>query len=241
MRHNWRGVQEWNKDGIILSTTSNEASKLFDASLNQFLGWFDDDSVGGLENSMKKMKEADPNFVLGQCLAFGIEFMGTEHNINCDKFKQRIDCFTKLGETQTLSYCEQQHVEAIKYFAKNDFYSASKCYEKILVECPQDIFALKMAQDSYFFLGLLPELKDSVARVAPVWEAKNIPLKSYLNEITTKSYFYGMYAFGLEENHFYRKAESEARKGLQLNANDSWATHALAHVFEMEGRTSEGL
>ncbi|RWS18572.1 hypothetical protein B4U80_08638, partial [Leptotrombidium deliense] len=168
-----------------------------------FLGWFDDDSVGGLENSMKKMIEADPNFVLGQCFAFGMEFAGAPNNTNCDKFKQRNDFLTNLVETQTLSYCEQQHVEAIKYFAKNDFYSASKYYEKILVECPHDIFALRMAQDSYLSLGLLPEMKDSVARVAPVWEAKNIPMKSY---------FYGMYAFGLEENHFYRKAESEAKK-----------------------------
>ena len=28
----------------------------------QYIGWYDDDSVGGIENSVAKMLEADPNF-----------------------------------------------------------------------------------------------------------------------------------------------------------------------------------
>lgn len=50
-----------------------------------------------------------------------------------------------------------------------------------------------------------------------------------------------MYAFGLVETNFHAKAEVEAHKGLQRNCKDGWATHALAHVFEMDNRPDEGI
>lgn len=50
-----------------------------------------------------------------------------------------------------------------------------------------------------------------------------------------------MYAFGLVETNFHRKAESEALKGLDREPKDGWAMHALAHVYEMEGRADEGI
>jgi len=39
----------------------------------------------------------------------------------------------------------------------------------------------------------------------------------------------------------YAEAEKEAKNGLLLNPNDGWATHALAHILEMEGRYKEGI
>lgn len=50
-----------------------------------------------------------------------------------------------------------------------------------------------------------------------------------------------MYAFGLVETNFHSRAEKEARKGLERNQYDGWATHALSHVFEMESRADEGI
>ncbi|VBB35509.1 unnamed protein product, partial [Acanthocheilonema viteae] len=50
-----------------------------------------------------------------------------------------------------------------------------------------------------------------------------------------------MYAFGLEECEQYDEAESYARKGLELNRYDAWATHALAHCMEINGRFEEGI
>lgn len=57
----------------------------------------------------------------------------------------------------------------------------------------------------------------------------------------SSSYLHGMYAFGLVETNFHAKAELEAHKGLQRNPKDGWATHALAHVFEMDNRPDEGI
>jgi hypothetical protein len=55
------------------------------------------------------------------------------------------------------------------------------------------------------------------------------------------SYVYGLYSFGLEETFDYDKASVYAKKSLDENRFDGWATHSLARVFEMKGSTEEGL
>jgi len=54
------------------------------------------------------------------------------------------------------------------------------------------------------------------------------------------SYILGMQAFGFEECNQYDKAELVARTALEMQPRDPWAIHALAHVFEMQGRFDEG-
>jgi hypothetical protein len=38
----------------------------------------------------------------------------------------------------------------------------------------------------------------------------------------------------------YPEAEAAARRALDANPCDAWAVHALIHVFEMTGRSSDG-
>lgn len=48
-------------------------------------------------------------------------------------------------------------------------------WEDILTENPTDMFALKMAHDSYFYLGYQAQIRDSIARVLPRWN-ESMPL-----------------------------------------------------------------
>jgi tetratricopeptide (TPR) repeat protein len=50
-----------------------------------------------------------------------------------------------------------------------------------------------------------------------------------------------MYAFALEENGQYRRAEKIARRALVLDPRHPGAIHVIAHVMEMQGRAREGL
>jgi hypothetical protein len=50
-----------------------------------------------------------------------------------------------------------------------------------------------------------------------------------------------MYAFALEENGQYRRAEKSARRALALCPGHPGAIHVLAHVMEMQGCVREGL
>ena len=43
-------------------------------------------------------------------------------------------------------------------------------WEDILVDHPTDMFAIKMAHDSYFYLGYQPQMRDSIARVMKKWK-----------------------------------------------------------------------
>ncbi|KAI1290173.1 Tetratricopeptide repeat protein 38 [Halotydeus destructor] len=229
----FRGVLEWLNDGIPLGTQSNEAARLYDAAVSQYVGWYDDANMGGLEATIKKMVEVDPTFVGGRALELGLQVMSTQSTTRLDKqLESNLNHLKQLSERVNVPFREKKHVEAVLSFAKGDLYGAALSWEDVLLEHPTDIAALNMASTTYFFLGRQFELRDSVARVLPYWTSTAIPLKSYLH---------GMYAFGLCETNFYAKAEREALKGLEREPRDGWAAHALAHVYEMEGRADEGI
>jgi tetratricopeptide (TPR) repeat protein len=93
--------------------------------------------------------------------------------------------------------------------------------------------SIKFLSDTYFYIGDRDMLRDSIARILPIWETSlDRPLKSYL---------YGMYAFGLGETNMIERAEKEARFALEINPHDGWATHALAHALEYAGEVSQGI
>lgn len=171
--------------------------------------------------------------MLGHAFTFGLQLLATADTIRTNpSLKQEYENLKTLAQSKPLTPREESHVKAICLWAEGKPTSACEVWENILIEWPTDIHALKMAHDSYFYLGDSPQIRDSVARVLPVWEAKRPPLKSYL---------YGFYAFGLEENNHFDKAETYGRKGLEENRFDGWSTHSLAHCFEMQGQTKKGM
>lgn len=126
---------------------------------------------------------------------------------------------------------ELHHLAAARAWADGDWQAAARALEQALVAGPRDLLALKVAQDLYFFLGNRLELRDVAARVLPAWPESD-PAWGYVQ---------GIWAFGLEENGDYRAAEAAARNSLARNPKDVWGVHALAHVFEMEGRHEPGV
>lgn len=230
-RSNWRGSKDWIDFGVPVTSPSDEACKLFDAVLTQYVGWYDESSVGGIEASIDKMITADPNFVMGHVLKNGLDLLGTGRTIELDpEFKKDMNNLEKLGE-QKITPNERQHIAAVKYWSTGEMKKACAVWEGILLDNPKDMLALKFAHDSYFYLGLYPQMRDGIARVMPFWKS-SMPLYGYL---------FGMHAFGLEETLLYDQAEKTARKGLDFNRHDAWATHAMAHVLEMNGRQDDGI
>ncbi|KAL5013448.1 hypothetical protein ScPMuIL_007718 [Solemya velum] len=231
-RTEWRDCKEWSNFGLPMSTTNNEACKLYDASLSQYVGWYDDPSLGGLEPTLKKMLDADPDFVMGHAMSIGLDLMATGHTMNLDaEFGLEIYNMAALAEKQKITEREKKHVLAVKLCAEGEMSRAAVVWENILMDHPLDLLALKFCHDSYFYLGYQPQMRDSVARVLPHWKP-TMPLYGYL---------LGMHSFGLEETNLYEQAEKTARKSLEINPSDAWATHTMAHVMEMMGRQDEGI
>ena len=50
-----------------------------------------------------------------------------------------------------------------------------------------------------------------------------------------------MQSYGLEECAEYREASLVGRRACELNPDDIWAGHAMAHVFQMDSRWLDGL
>ncbi|MGP8060914.1 MAG: tetratricopeptide repeat protein [Acidimicrobiales bacterium] len=126
---------------------------------------------------------------------------------------------------------EACHLQAARAWADGELGRALGALEQALVRHPRDLLALKIAQDLYFATGQSPALRDVAGRVLAAWPVGH-PGWGYVQ---------GMYAFGLEENGQYREAEERARAALAHDRRDVWAAHALAHVFEMEGRAQAGV
>ncbi|MDA0261948.1 MAG: tetratricopeptide repeat protein, partial [Proteobacteria bacterium] len=126
---------------------------------------------------------------------------------------------------------ERRHIDALRAWSARDIVGATSIWEEILLSWPRDIVALRLAHFTHFYLGDSPNLRDSIGRVLHAWDE------------TSPGYPYllGMWAFGLEENGDFVRAESAGRKAVELNPGNIWAVHAVAHVMEMQGRTQDGI
>jgi tetratricopeptide (TPR) repeat protein len=133
-----------------------------------------------------------------------------------------------VGPTSTR---ERLHLQAALAWARGQLDVAARFYDLALAREPKDLLALRVGHDLAFFQGDSRNIRDVVGRVRHAWSEEDERFGAVE----------GMHAFGLEENGDYRRAEATARAALAAEPADVWAHHALAHVFEMEGRTDEGI
>jgi len=134
---------------------------------------------------------------------------------------------TKRGVTER----ERRHLAALKAWCAGDAEAALAQWETILAAHPRDVLAIRLAHFWHFYIGDPLKLRDSVTRVLPGWD-ENIPGYGFV---------LGCHAFGLEESGDYDAAERAGRRAVEINPQDAWAVHAVAHVLEMQDRTDEGI
>ena len=125
----------------------------------------------------------------------------------------------------------RRHAAAARAWLEGDPALALERYGAIVIDWPRDILALVVAHALDFRLGRRRMMRDRIAQVLPEWEAAVPGYASVL----------AMYAFALEENGQYRRAEKMARRALALDPRHPGAIHVVAHVMEMQGRAREGL
>lgn len=102
--------------------------------------------------------------------------------------------------------------------------------EGALRQSPADALLVRLLHDIYFFLGDNLNLRNSVARCMQSWDP-SMPGYGFVS---------GMLSFGFEECLQFDRAEDFGMQAVNLNPEDSWAVHAVAHVYEMTCRSREG-
>lgn len=126
---------------------------------------------------------------------------------------------------------ERAHLRAIGLVLGNRWHAAGRVLEDLAVEWPLDSIALQVGHQIDFFIGDSRMLRDRIARALPHWSPSMPGYHALL----------GMHAFGLEESGQYEPAEAQGRRAVEIEPRDAWAQHAVAHVYEMQGRRREGI
>ena len=126
---------------------------------------------------------------------------------------------------------ERGYAKALALYLQGDLGATADRLERVMAACPRDAFALKLVQSIRFVMGDGAGMRRSIEAVHDVYDLDH-PAAAYVN---------GCYAFTLEETGDYRAAEARGRDAVLRAADDAWGVHAVAHVFDMTGRTREGV
>ena len=209
--------------GLPLTAANAGAVAAFDATVDAYLG-FGRDTGDRLKATLK----ADPTMPLAHVLR-GAFFLLMGKPSLLAKAAEASAAANRSLDSATAR--ERRHTAALAAWCKGDFEGALREWEAILAETPRDVVALKLAHYLHFYLGDSGAMRDSVARTLHAWD-ESVP--GYAAVL-------GMRAFGLEESGAYDEAERAGRRAVELNPDDPWAVHAVAHVLEMQDRAREGV
>jgi hypothetical protein len=204
------------------TTGANEESLAhFEAALHQFRCY-----VGDPLASVDAALSAAPQMVMAHVLKAYLHLMGTEPAA-LPVARQCHEAATRLAATER----ERGHLEAVRLLAEGRWRAAGRTLEDVSIGYPCDALALQAGHQIDFFRGDSRMLRDRIARALPAWH-RSIP--GYHAVL-------GMHAFGLEETGDYAGAEKQGRTAVELERRDTWAWHAVAHVYEMRNQPRDGL
>ncbi|HEX7217967.1 MAG TPA: tetratricopeptide repeat protein [Burkholderiales bacterium] len=208
-------------NGLAISTRSDAARAAFDRTLKSYGGNRVDTS-----DHLGATLAADPQFALGHCVK-GYLMMLMYNAAALPKVAQA----EAVARSLPANPREQLHIEALAAWSAADLARALRLWEQILAAYPADVLALRLSHFNYFWTGQREEMRASAERVAPRWSdgAGSYPL------------MLSCLAFGREECGDYGGAEQAGRRAVELDPADGWGAHAVAHVFEMQGRQAEGI
>lgn len=209
--------------GVPVGTADPDNLAALERAHDMALG-FHGDAVAEIDARLA----AAPDFVMGHVFKAGVLTQAMERRV-------QPEMVAALERAEALAHRangrERGHMAAIRAWAAGDFARACALWDEVLLEHPRDLLALHLAHLSDVLLGHTHELRDRVARVLPEWH-EGVPGYGWV---------LGFYAFGLEENRDFARAEETGRRAVAINPRDAYAIHAVAHVHETTGRQRCGI
>jgi len=126
---------------------------------------------------------------------------------------------------------EQLYIDALAYALSGRLMASVKCMENVLAQHPTDLLALVFLQSELFWLGEMDWSAQVSSTVEQHWNA----------DVPGYAAFLAVRAFDLEEAGHYGQSERMARQALEVDPNEVWGSHALAHIMLMQNRIDEGI
>jgi tetratricopeptide (TPR) repeat protein len=211
-------------DGLPITARDSKGAALLDQAVESYLAARLD-----TPKLLKRAMAADPGHLMARC------FMGYLTRLAGDR--------TNAGTARSLlaglraeldggagTPWERDHVTALGLWLDDDLAALMQHFEAMLERRPADLLSLRMLHYLYFYDGDAVRMRGSVGQRLRHFAGHRL-----------EGYVLGMYAFGLEEAGDHAEAERFGREAVERNPADLWATHAVAHVLQMQGRAAEGM
>jgi tetratricopeptide (TPR) repeat protein len=209
--------------GLSVTASSQQAVDAFDKAVMSYLGFGTDIGV-----RLKEALTLDSNFVLAHCFK-GYLFLLMGSRPLVPRAQKELEVVQ--AHAASITAREQLHVKALEAWCRLDLAGATLAWDSAVREHPTDVLAVKMLHYTHFYMGDSRNLHRSVDRAISAWTS-SMPAYGYM---------LSMQAFGLEETGAYDEALNTGQRAFQINANDAWAVHAVAHVHEMRDDRVPGL
>ena len=210
-------------NGVALSTAHPLAREAWNRASMLFHGYYGD-PLAAIDEAL----QAHPDFAMGHVLKAGVVLTTTDVRLYPLAAEALASARRHAGPRDVRA---QGHLAAAGAWLEGDLQRAVDLYGAVLAAFPRDAFALQLAHLGDYLLGDANALRERPATTLAHWD-RDAPAYGYM---------LGMHAFGLEESGDFERAEAVGREALERNRRDPWAIHAVAHVFEMQGRLDEGI
>ena len=202
--------------------TGRTADALFAAMTSYFT--FRNDAMSRLDDLLRQDPEVPAGYVLKGAL---LMFSRSAQNV-----PSALDALEKAEALLALATDrERLHALALRKWIEGDVFGAQKVWDAILADEPHDLLALRFQHFNAMFLGRPDHLRALASRALADWN----------DDIPGAGFVYGMGCMGLEEAGEFSRAERLGRRGAELEPEDLWCVHSVAHVMEAQGRLKEGL
>lgn len=211
--------------GLKYTASSQESAEGFDQLVSSYMGFRP--TTGEI---LKGLMELDPKMPMALCAkGYFAKLIGSANHS-----KRAVGIASDLGklvDEVKANERERKHAQALSSWCAGDLETTTRIWEDILLDYPNDGMALRLAHFTHFYSGDGRMMRDSIARILPLWSTDH----------PNYGFLLGMYAFGLEESGDYVQAEKYGRMAVERNPCDAWSVHAIAHVMEMTERHEQGI
>ena len=165
--------------GVPVSTTDPVCLDLLERAL-EAVNAFHGDPVALINDALAH----DPRFVMGHVFKAALLTQAMETRIYADMVRH-LEAAEALAAGANDR--ERGHIAAIRAWVEGDFHGAVQLWEAVANAHPFDLLAVMLVHLSGVLLGDVPNQRDCVARVFPLWD-ESVPGYEFI---------LGFYSFGL--------------------------------------------
>lgn len=213
------------QQGLTLSGANSRSSELFRSALDELV-YFKNSVFSTIDAAI----EESPGFAMPYFAKAYLNLFMTEPEFAA-KAQETLDALRANVDLSKLDEREQLHAAAVEAWIGGDLRKSARLLDQLGLAEPRDILALRIGHELDFFAGDKRNLRDRVARQLGAWSESD----------PHYGIVHGCYAFGLEENGHYQRAEEHGLIALGVRPDDVWAVHAVTHSYEMRGAIADGI